>query len=262
MPAWKWPFYIMAHPFEGFEDLRWKKAYNMKVAMVIVALFFIVSVAEKLLTGFLFDTSAVKIFNIVPIVLGMILGHIAEQGLSQAMILFFTWVVGNWALCTLFDGEGTMKNICVNSAYALVPFIIGKAINIVLSNCLIRTESAFLTFVTYVTLVWSAVLLISGMKTVHQYSIKKTLLFMIITVAAMVVIIILLVLLVSLFQQVYIFVYSIYTELLYRFSALSPTVLLLIFAGAFIAIVAIIAGAYTAFEKAQIKKELAKLNKQ
>ena len=30
MPAWKWPFYIMAHPFEGFEDLRWKKAYNMK----------------------------------------------------------------------------------------------------------------------------------------------------------------------------------------------------------------------------------------
>ncbi len=249
MPAWKWPFYIMAHPFEGFEDLRWKKAYNMKVAMVIVALFFIVSVAEKLLTGFLFDTSAVKIFNIVPIVI-------------QTIVLFFTWVVGNWALCTLFDGEGTMKNICVNSAYALVPFIIGKAINIVLSNCLIRTESAFLTFVTYVTLVWSAVLLISGMKTVHQYSIKKTLLFMIITVAAMVVIIILLVLLVSLFQQVYIFVYSIYTELLYRFSALSPTVLLLIFAGAFIAIVAIIAGAYTAFEKAQIKKELAKLNKQ
>ena len=36
MPAWKWPFYIMRHPFEGFEDLRWKKAYNMKVALVIV----------------------------------------------------------------------------------------------------------------------------------------------------------------------------------------------------------------------------------
>ena len=46
MPAWKWPFYIMRHPFEGFEDLRWKKAYNMKVALVIVALLFIVSVCS------------------------------------------------------------------------------------------------------------------------------------------------------------------------------------------------------------------------
>ncbi|MGN1119639.1 MAG: Yip1 family protein [Oscillospiraceae bacterium] len=248
MPAWKWPFYIIAHPFEGFEDLRWKKAYNMKVAMVIVALFFIVSVCDKLLTGFLFDTSHVKVFNIVPIVI-------------QSIVLFFTWVVGNWALCTLFDGEGTMKNICVNSAYALVPYIIGKAVNIVLSNCLLRTESAFITFVSYVTIVYSALLLISGMKTVHQYSIPKTLLFMFITLLAMLVIVILLVLLVSLFQQVYIFVYSIYTELLYRFSGLEPTVLILIFIGAIIALVAIIAAAYTAFEKAQLKKEQAKLNK-
>ncbi|MBS7368716.1 MAG: YIP1 family protein, partial [Oscillospiraceae bacterium] len=179
----------------------------------------------------------------------------------QSIVLFFTWVVGNWALCTLFDGEGTMKNICVNSAYALVPYLIGKVVNIILSNCLLRTESAFITFVSYVTIVWSAVLLISGMKTVHQYSIIKTLLFMLITLVAMVVIIILLVLLVSLFQQVYIFIYSIYTELLYRFSSLSPTALILIFIGAAIALVAIIAGAYTAFEKAQLKKELAKLKK-
>lgn len=50
MPAWKWPFYIMRHPFEGFEDLRWKKAYNMKVALVIVALLFIVSVCSELMT--------------------------------------------------------------------------------------------------------------------------------------------------------------------------------------------------------------------
>ncbi len=246
LPAWKWPFYVMRHPFEGFEDLRWKKAYNMKVAMVIVALFFIVSVCEQLMTGFLFDFSDVKIFNVVPIVI-------------QSIVLFFTWVVGNWALCTLFDGEGTMKNICVNTAYALVPFIIGKVINIILSNCLLRTESAFITFVCYLTILWTVILLISGMRTVHQYSIPKTLLFMIITVFAMVIIIILLVLLVSLFQQVYVFVYSIYTELLYRFSNLEPTTLVLIFIGAIVVLVAIVVTAYTLFEKHQLKKEMAKL---
>ena len=246
MPAWKWPFYIMAHPFEGFEDLRWKKAYNMKVALVIVALFFIISTCEQLMTGFLFNSHYVKIFNIVPIVI-------------QTIVLFFTWVIGNWALCTLFDGEGTMKNICVNSAYALVPMLIGKVINIILSRCLLSTESAFIVFVSYLTILWTAILLISGMKTVHQYSIPKTLLFMFITIFAMVVIIIQLVLLVSLFQQVYVFVYSIYTELLYRFSNLEPTILILIFIGAIIAIAAIVIAAYTAFEKHQLKKELEKL---
>lgn len=248
MPAWKWPFYIMRHPFEGFEDLRWKKAYNMKVAMVIVALFFIISVCEHLMTGFMFNNSLVKIFNVVPIVI-------------QTIVLFFTWVVGNWSLCTLFDGEGTMKNICVNSAYALVPYLIGKVVNIILSNCLLRTESAFITFVSYLTIVWTVVLLISGMRTVHQYSIPKTLIFMLITLVAMVIIIILLVLLVSLFQQVYVFVYSIYTELLYRFSNLEPTVLILISLGILAAIVAIIVASYKAFERHQLKKELAKIGK-
>lgn len=246
MPKWKWPFYIMLHPFEGFEDLRWKKAYSMRVSMVIVVLFFIISVCEQLMTGFLFNENYVKIFNIVPIII-------------QTLVLFFTWVIGNWALCTLFDGEGTMKNICANTAYALVPMLIGKVVNIILSNCLQSTESAFIVFVSYLTLLWTAVLLISGMRTVHQYSIPKTLLFMFITVCAMLVIIILLVLLVSLFQQVYVFVYSIYTELLYRFTNLEPTTLILIMIGVVVVIAAIVITAYTLVEKHQLKKQMEKL---
>lgn len=246
MPAWKWPFYVMAHPFEGYEDLRWKKAYNMKVALVIVALFFIVSVCEQLMTGFIFDRSGVRIFNVVPIVV-------------RTLVLFFTWVIGNWALCTLFDGEGTMKNICVNTAYALVPYIIGRAINIILSNCLQSGEAAFITFVDYITIVWTVVLLISGMKTVHQYGFWKTIISMFFTLCAMVIIVILLVLLVSLFQQVYVFVYSIYTELLYRFSNLEPWALILMMIGCVAVVVAIVVAGYTAFEKHQIKKEKKKL---
>lgn len=246
LPAWQWPFYIMRHPFEGYEDIRWKKAYNMKVAMVIVVLFFIVSVCDQLMTGFLHNHSMVKVFNIVPIVL-------------QSVLLFITWVVGNWALCTLFNGEGTMKNICVNTAYALVPFIIGKVVNIILSNCLTRDESMFLNFVSYVTIGYSVLLLISGMKTVHQYNFWQTILSMIFTLIAMVIIVILAVLLVSLFQQVYLFVYSIYTELLYRNPTLSSVALILIMIGIIAAVIAIVCVAYTMFEKAQLKKEQKKL---
>ena len=73
MPAWKWPFYVARHPFEGFEDLRWKKAYNTKVAMVIVLCFFIITVCQQVMTGFLFNTSYVKVFNIVPLLVQTII---------------------------------------------------------------------------------------------------------------------------------------------------------------------------------------------
>ena len=205
LPAWKWPFYVMRHPFEGYEDLRWKKGYNMKVAWVIVIAFFIVSVASAQFTGFLFNDTYVKVFNIVPY-------------FSSSVILFLTWVVGNWSLCTLFDGEGTMKNIFCVSAYALLPYLFSEVIVIIASNFLLRTEGGFITFFRYLGIVWSVVLMISAMKTVHQYSLPKTIAAMFFTVVAMAIILFLAVLLLTLFQQVFVFGYSVYTELMYRFS--------------------------------------------
>ncbi|MBR5090888.1 MAG: YIP1 family protein [Ruminiclostridium sp.] len=205
LPAWKWPFYVMRHPFEGYDDLRWKKGYNMKVAWVIVIAFFIISVASAQFTGFLFNDTYVKVFNIVPY-------------FSSSVILFLTWVVGNWSLCTLFDGEGTMRNIFCVSAYALLPYLFSELIVIIASNFLLRTEGGFISFFRYLGIVWSIVLMISGMKTVHQYSIPKTLVAMFFTVVAMAIILFLAVLLLTLFQQVFVFGYSIYTELMYRFS--------------------------------------------
>ena len=166
MPAWKWPFYVARHPFEGFEDLRWKKAYNTKVSLVIVLCFFVITVCQQVMTGFLFNDNYVKIFNIVPL-------------LVQTVILFFTWVIGNWSLCTLFDGEGSVKAITSVSAYSLVPYLITQVVVILASNVLLKSEGAFIIFFQYLGILWTVVLMISGIKTVHQYSVPKTLLAMV-----------------------------------------------------------------------------------
>lgn len=205
LPKWKWPFYVARHPFEGFEDVRWKKAYHNKVALLIILVFFIVNVCERLMTGFVFQTNFAKVFNVVPI-------------FSSSILIFFIWVVGNWSLCTLFDGEGKMNEIMCVTAYALVPYIISQILYILASNVLTRQEGTILTLISYIGLVWSGVLIISAIKAVHQYTMPKTILAIIFSVVAMVIIVLALILLVSLFQQVVMFVYSIVTELTYRFS--------------------------------------------
>jgi hypothetical protein len=203
LSAWKWPFYVTRHPFEGFEDLRWKKGYNMKVALIMVLAFFVITVVHARATGFLFNPELPKIFNIVPY-------------FSMTVLIFFVWVIGNWSLCTLFNGEGTMRNICCVSAYALLPHMVSMAVFTVASRLLLEREAGFLSFIWVLGLAWSVVMMISGMKAVHQYSVPKTLLAIAFTLVAMTIILFIVVLLVSLFQQIYIFFYTIYTELLFR----------------------------------------------
>ena len=198
-----WLRHCVFHPVEGFEDLRWKKQGSMKIALVIVFLLFVNMVADRQLTGFQFNTAYVKVFNVVPL-------------LVQSVVYFFTWVIANWALCTLFDGEGTLKKICIYSAYALVPYIVCSFISIFISNFIVEDEKIWMTAIYYLGLIWSVVLMIQAMKAAHQYSFTKTIVSMIFTIVAMLLILFLAILLLSLFQQVYVFGYSIYTEIAYR----------------------------------------------
>lgn len=199
----QWVKHAVMHPFEGFEDLRWKKGGSLKIAFLIVLLFFFASIAYGRLYGFQFYVSYDKTFNIIPY-------------LVQSVVLFATWVVGNWAICTLLDGEGTMKNICIYSAYALIPYIAQIYINVILSHFLIRDEYIFMQAIEIIGIGWSVILVFSAIKAVHQYSFGKTVFAVVLTIVAMLIMLFLLVLFLSLIQQVWVFISSIYTEVSYR----------------------------------------------
>lgn len=198
-----WLKHVIFHPVEGFEDLRWKKQGSMRVSLIIVVLLFVSMVANRRMMGFQFNMSYVKVFNVVPLVV-------------QSVVYFFTWVIANWALCTLFNGEGSLKRICIYSAYALVPYIFCTFALVLLSNVVTQEEAIWLIAIYYLGLGWSLILMIQAMRAVHQYTFGKTLISMVFTVVAMLVILFLIILLLALFQNVYIFGYSIYTEIAYR----------------------------------------------
>ena len=199
----QWVKHTVFHPFEGFEDLRWKKGGSVLFASIVIVLWFIGAILYDNFYGQQFMMSSVRLFSIVPYIV-------------QTIVLFLTWVVGNWSICTLLEGEGTMKKIYIYSAYAQIPYVVQLYIQVILSHFLTRDEAIFITTVSVIGTVWSVVLMFMAIKAVHQYSVSKTLFAMVLTVVAMLLILILLVLLVALFQQVYVFATSVYTEISYR----------------------------------------------
>jgi hypothetical protein len=151
----QWLKYAVMHPFEGFEDMRWKKAGSIRYSIVIVLLWFVAAVFYNRLYGFQFYASPDKLFNVIPYIV-------------RTIVLFLTWVVGNWAVCTLLEGEGTMRNIFIYSAYALVPYVASLFIGVLLSHVLIRDEAVFIDTVYILGLGWSAVLVFSAIRATNR----------------------------------------------------------------------------------------------
>lgn len=198
-----YPFYMLLHPAEGFEGIKWSKKGSLRVSFILLLLFFGVSVFVRQTTGFIFNFNRPDRLNLL-------------MEFSKTVVPFLLWVVANWSLCTLLDGEGRFSEIWTATAYALFPFIVVSVPEALISNLLARREGAFLGMLSVLANGWSLVLLIMAMKEIHQYSFKKTIISMMLTVLGMGVIIFLGVLIFSLFQQLFIFLATVYSEIKFR----------------------------------------------
>ncbi|MDE6425950.1 MAG: YIP1 family protein [Ruminococcus sp.] len=202
----QWLKYTVTNIPDGFDDMHWKKSGSLKISFIIITAFFFGIIAEDRLYGFQFSADYDKIFNIIPYIM-------------KSIILFMAWTVGNWSVCTLLDGEGTIKNIFIYSAYAIFPYVVQIYINLIFSYILVRDEYIFMQLTEIIGTVWSVILMISAVKAVHQYTLKKTFTAIILTLIMMMIMFIILILFMLLIQQILIFISEIFTEIIYRLRA-------------------------------------------
>ncbi|MDE5584115.1 MAG: YIP1 family protein [Ruminococcus sp.] len=198
----KWLTYSVMHP-SGFEDMRWKKAGSLKISSCLILLFFIAEITENRFFGMQFFINDERNFNIITYFI-------------KSIILFFIWTLGNWSVSIFLDGKGIFKNIFIYSSYALFPYISQIFINIFLSHILVRDEYVFMQIVEFIGTLWTLFLLFSAVKSVHQYTVKRTFLAVFLTIIAMFSIIVILIIFILLLRQVFMFFSTIYMEIFYR----------------------------------------------
>ncbi len=193
----------MVHPFQTFNDVKYKGYGSLPVAIVIIALFAFTSILRITGSSFLFRTVDVYNYN-------------SLFSLATTAGLLILWILANWLACTLMEGKGRMDEIAIVTAYSMVPMILYNLLYTVISYGLSYEDAAILNGLSTVMLIYTGFLLIVAIMTVHEYTFGKFLLSTLVSVFFMILIVFVIFMMVILMQQLWNFIDSLYTEVAYR----------------------------------------------
>ncbi len=200
---YSFPLYTLFHPADGFQQLKPRKIGSWRVVGILLVALFAVFTLEFFATGYIFNLNRAVDYSLPIMVLKTI-------GIA---ILF---VISNWAVCTLFNGNGNLKEIACVTTYSLVPLIAAMVINVAASNFLSGSEGAIMRILLVVAILWTFLLLMCGLSAIHEYNMTQTFFSAIATVLGMAVIVFLLIMFFSLMQQTSSFFQSIINEAITR----------------------------------------------
>ncbi|MBR3968143.1 MAG: YIP1 family protein [Clostridia bacterium] len=191
----------MIHPSNNFTDIKEKGLGSVPLSLLLIVLYYVVTVLKTIAGGFLFTNYDPANFNSIIV-------------LIRSVGLVVLWIISNWLVCTLLGGKGKLKEILIVTSYSLLPLILEGVINIILSNVLLPVEASFLSILSALGFIYFAFMLVIGMLKIHDYSMGKFIWTTILSVAGIAIIIFLMIMLVILLQQFGGFLVTIATEIL------------------------------------------------
>ncbi len=199
----KYAWYFMRHPIDGSYGIAREGRASLMAANILVVVFTIEFIVNKYLCGFLQKTvreGRYEIFSDIGII----------------VFVLFALTACNYLVCTINEGEGTIKKIYCSFAYCLTPYITIIPIVFALSHVL-TTNEEFLILFSYVLLLgWMATLFVLGVKEINNFTAKETVKILCLTAFTIIILALLIFIVYVLWAQVFEFIFAIIGEVVYR----------------------------------------------
>ncbi|MBQ7363454.1 MAG: YIP1 family protein [Clostridia bacterium] len=195
-------FHLVFHPFDGFWDLKHEKRGSVRAATTFLVLTVLAFFYNSIGKGYLFNPRGTSMTIFMAIL--------------SVTLPVFLWAVSNWCLTTLFDGEGSFKDIYIATCYSLAPLALMLTVSTLLTNVLSGSEAMIVTLVTGIGIVWSLILIFFGMLVTHDYSLSKNFITTLGTIVAMLIIMFVAILFSSLLVKMVSFVTGLVSEIVNR----------------------------------------------
>ena len=199
-----WAFRMLKNPYDCCYGIKHENRASWWSAVLILLIYFVLSVISKYYSGFLFK-------------------HVQEgqfEVLNDFITFFGVWlllVICCYLVCTIKEGEARFKDLFIGGAYILAPMILFLPIRILLTNVLTYNEAFFITLIDVVSYGWTGLLILLMIMYLNDYSFKRTLAIVILTLFTVLVTVALLFVIYVLITQLVSFISGIYGEVVYRF---------------------------------------------
>lgn len=195
-------FHLIFHPFDGFWDLKHEKRGSIRASLVYIAITILAFYYQGVGSGYLSNPEGSY-------------SSLFSQAVSVlAPIALF--VISNWCLTTLFDGEGSLKDIFIATSYSLLPLPLLIVPSAIYANFATLEELDIVAMFYTIALVWLGLLLFFGTMVTHDYTMGKNVITVAGTLVFMIFIMFVAILFSTLVSKMLTLVTDIVSEIQYR----------------------------------------------
>jgi sugar lactone lactonase YvrE len=195
--------YFMKHPFDGSYGIAREGRASWIAPSIILAIFTAEYVINKYLCGFLQKTIREGRYEIV-------------SDIGKIILVMFALTVCNYLVCTINDGEGSVKKIYTYFCYSLVPYVTLVPVIFILSHVLTTNEQFLITMLWVVIVGWALILMVISMKEVNNYTPGETFKVICLTIFTILILSLLIFVIYVLWAQVFEFINAFFGEVVYR----------------------------------------------
>ncbi len=148
--AWR----LIKHPAETFFQLKYEGQGTLGQGIVIICIAYVLHVMNLAWTDFDFST--------------LVRGQTSMLFTSMQFLLpLATWIIANYLVGDLYEGEANLAEVVTGSAYAMMPFIVLQLPFALVTHALAPSDGIF-TFLLLVEKVWVIYLFFTQVRVLHN----------------------------------------------------------------------------------------------
>jgi tetratricopeptide (TPR) repeat protein len=196
-------FYTLKHPLDGFSAIRHEGKGSLLGASFILAGVVGALIVQMYVTSFSFHSMYAGSTDITGV-------------LTQFAAIWISWVVSNYLISSIYQGEGRFRDVVTGSAYALLPLILIGIPVALLSNVFTLHEASIYNFFFYFMWGWLGLLFFWQVQSIQNYSVGETIVNLLLTVFTMIVLWVLVFIVFGLGSEFLDFMQSVYKEVSVR----------------------------------------------
>ncbi|MBM7618215.1 DNA-binding beta-propeller fold protein YncE/uncharacterized membrane protein (GlpM family) [Bacillus tianshenii] len=194
---------FLKKPVDSFYYVKRVRKVSLVSATILYLVLFLEYLIMKYFTGFIFRGSNADQINFA-------------FELVTLFLPILLFIVSNYLVSTISDGEGRFRDIYIGTIYSLAPYLMFIIPVTILSNALTLNEAFLYTFSMQVMIGWSLVILFIMVKEIHAYEFFETVRNILITIFCMIIIVLVCFIIYVLMDQVVDFVTAIIQEVILR----------------------------------------------